>query len=88
MELEARVTVIDGVRKVDLPTYRMVGPIDEENGTVMVDVDDDEVEDGQLSEARMRAKYRGLSRVDTSDLGARLERVAPGRVRHELRGNQ
>jgi hypothetical protein len=49
----------DDPRRVNLPTYHMIGDIDKD-GFVTVEVPNDEVDEkGQLSKAQIRRKYRG-----------------------------
>jgi len=53
--------------RVNLPTYIMVGDV-AKDGSVTVEVPDDECTDGRPDKAKIRAKYKGQPLWDREDL--------------------
>jgi len=67
MQIKVKVVEVDGVRKVLLPTYMMIGEVDKD-GIVTVQIPDDEVTDCKPDAAKIRAKYKNQPLWDRDDL--------------------
>lgn len=75
-KVRVTVEVVDGVRRVDLPTVQPDwDTFRSSDNTVEAEVPAEYLKGGHLDEAAIRQMYRGQSAVDNAGLSGRLAKV-------------